>query len=155
MIKKIIAGLFFLTMAFSANAQYGTINAILDRLEERRGVNQNLEDVKLDDVRFVLVKDFPDHTERMYVAVNGNKANYMEVFDDKTNGTMTSNVFSGDAMRSKKNIISIRCDRLENEKIPVPVTKTFLLTQQKKILYLIDINTRERWIDEKSFGNKK
>lgn len=153
--RKIIAGIFLMIFAAAAHAQYGTLNEILNRLEEKRGVNQNLKNVNLDDLRFILVKDFADHTERMYVSVKGNKANYMEVFDDKTTGNMTSNVFSGDAVRSNNNIISIRCDRLENQKIPMPVTKTFLLTQQKKILYLIDVNTRERWIDENNFGKNK
>lgn len=36
----------------------------------------------------------------------------------------------------------------------MPVTKTLLLTQQDNILYLIDVNTRDRWIDEASYSKK-
>ena len=44
---------------------------------------------------------------------------------------------------------------LEVKKIIITITKTFLLTSQKKIVYLIDINNKDRWIDEKSFGKGK
>ncbi len=75
------------------------------------------------------------------------------MFDDKSTGKSTSNVFSGDIIR-KKNIVSMRADQLENKKIPIPVAKTLLLTKQKEILYLIDINSRERWIDEEAYSKK-
>lgn len=32
-------------------AQYGSINAILDKLEERRGINQNLKNADLSDAK--------------------------------------------------------------------------------------------------------
>lgn len=150
--------LFFTLLLFAfcgLKAQYGTLNSILDILEERKGINQNLKEVSIDDKKFILVKDFEDHTERNFVVIKGKNATYVEVFDDKKTGESTSNVFSGDVVRSNRNIISIRCDVLESEKIPVPITKTFLLTKQRNILYLLDANSRERWIDEKSFGKEK
>ncbi len=148
----IILSLFFIS--FSIKAQnYNTIDKILTTLEERKGINQNLQNLNIDDKKFVLVKDFEDHTERDFIIIKGQKSTYVEVFDDKVSGESTSNVFSGDAIR-KKNIISIRADMLENTKIPIPVTKTLLLTKQKDILYLIDINSRERWIDEASYYTK-
>jgi len=150
--------LFFTLLLFAfcgLKAQYGTLNSILDILEERKGINQNLKEVSIDDKKFILVKDFEDHTERNFVVIKGKNATYVEVFDDKKTGESTSNVFSGDVVRSNRNIISIRCDVLEGEKIPVPITKTFLLTKQRNILYLLDANSRERWIDEKSFGKEK
>ncbi|MDR6132910.1 hypothetical protein QE442_003796 [Chryseobacterium sp. SORGH_AS1175] len=60
----------------------------------------------------------------------------------------------GDIVR-KNNIVSLRADKLENKKIPMPVTKTLLLTKQDNILYLIDVNTRDRWIDEASYSGSK
>lgn len=146
--KKI---LFIILAAFastSLQAQFGTINAILDRLEERKGVNQNLSDVDTNDKKFVSIKDFDDHTERNFIVLKDNNATYVEMFDDKSTGKTTSNVFSGDVVRTRKNILSLRFDKLEGQKIPMPITKTLLLTKQKKILYLIDVNSRERWIDE-------
>ena len=146
----------FLLFTFCGmKAQYGTLNSILDLMEERKGINQNLKDISIDDKKFVLVKDFEDHTERNFIVIKGNNATYIEVFDDKQTGESTSNVFSGDVVRSNRNIISVRCNLLEGKKIPVPVTKTFLLTKQKNILYLLDANSKERWIDENSFGKEK
>jgi hypothetical protein len=153
--KKIIIGMLFLGTAFAAKAQYGSINSILTRLEERKGLNQNLETVNIDSKKFVFIKDEADHTERDFIVIKGNKATYVEVFDDKASGESSSNVFSGDIVRNKKNIISLRADMLENKKVPVPVAKTLLLTMQDNILYLIDINTRDRWIDEESFSKVK
>lgn len=132
---------------------YSAINDILTLLEEKRGINQNLENLSVDNKKFVLIKDFPDHTERSFIIIKGKDATYVEMFDDKSNNETTSNVFSGDILR-KKNIVSLRADKLEGKKIPIPVTKTLLLTKQKEILYLIDINSRERWIDEKAYSKK-
>lgn len=134
-------------------AQYGTLNEILNRLEQRKGINQHLENVNIDNKKFVFIKDEADHTERDFIIIKGNNATYVEVFDDKATGESSSNVFTGDIIR-KKNIISLRADMLENKKIPMPVTKTLLLTQQDNILYLIDVNTRDRWIDEASYSKK-
>lgn len=151
--KKIFAVLLLIS-ALGIKAQYGTINAILDRLEEKKGLNKNLSNVVIDDIKFVLIKDFDDHIERNFIVIKGNNATYVEVFDDKQTGETSSNVFSGDIVRSKNQIVSLRADFLEGKKIPIPVTKTFLMTQQKKIIYLIDINTKERWIEENAINKK-
>ena len=150
--KLFILTLFFFGLALKAQ-NYGAINNVLDRLEERSGVNQHLENVSIDNKKFVLLKDFADHTERSFIVIKGKDATFVEMFDDKSTGKSTSNVFSGDIIR-KNNIISLRADKLENKKIPIPVAKTLLLTKQKEILYLIDINSRERWIDEESYTKK-
>ncbi|MCT2561164.1 MULTISPECIES: hypothetical protein [Chryseobacterium] len=150
--KFFIGILFFGTLGLQA--QYGTLNEILNRLEERKGINQNLESVNIDNKKFVFIKDAEDHTERDFIIIKGNDATYVEVFDDKATGESSSNVFTGDIVR-RKNIISLRADKLENKKVPLPVTKTLLLTRQKDILYLIDVNTKDRWIDEASYSKKK
>lgn len=153
--KKFLIGMLFLGASFGLKAQYGSLNDILTRLEERKGVNQNLEAVNIDNKKFVFINDEADHTERDFIVIKGNKATYVEVFDDKATGESSSNVFSGDIVRNKKNIISLRADLLENKKVPIPFTKTLLLTRQDNILYLIDVNTKARWIDEESFSKVK
>jgi hypothetical protein len=150
--RKILIGTLFLG-TLGLKAQYGSLNEILNRLEQRKGINQHLENVNVDNKKFVFIKDEADHTERDFIIIKGNNATYVEVFDDKATGESSSNVFTGDIIR-KKNIISLRADMLENKKIPMPVTKTLLLTQQDNILYLIDVNTRDRWIDEASYSKK-
>lgn len=151
--KKIFIGMVFLGATLGIKAQYGSINTILTRLEERKGINQHLESVSIDNKKFVFIKDAEDHTERDFIIIKGKLATYVEVFDDKATGETSSNVFTGDVIR-KKNIISLRADMLENKKVPIPVTKTLLLTKQDNILYLIDVNTKDRWIDEASFLKK-
>ena len=150
--RKFLIGIFLLG-TLGLKAQYGTLNEILNRLEQRKGINQHLEHVNIDNKKFIFIKDETDHTERDFIIIKGNNATYVEVFDDKATGESSSNVFTGDVIR-KKNIISLRADMLENKKIPMPVTKTLLLTQQDNILYLIDVNTRDRWIDEASYSKK-
>lgn len=150
--RKLLIGIFLLG-TLGLKAQYGTLNEILNRLEQRKGINQHLENVNIDNKKFVFIKDEADHTERDFIIIKGNNATYVEVFDDKATGESSSNVFTGDIIR-KKNITSLRADMLENKKIPMPVTKTLLLTQQDNILYLIDVNTRDRWIDEASYSKK-
>lgn len=152
--KKISFVFILLISSLGLNAQYGSINAILDRLEAKRGVNQNLKNVSIEDSKFVLIKDFDDHVERNFIIIKGNNATYVEVFDDKKTGETNANVFKGDIVRSKNQIISLRADMLEGKKIPIAITKTFLLTEQKKILYLIDINSKERWIEESAINKK-
>lgn len=150
--------IFFLTLLMinfvAIKAQYSSINAILTLLEERKGINQNLKDINIDDTKFVLIKDFEDHTERSFIVIKGNKATYVEMFDDKKTGETSSNVFSGDIMRTRRNIISLRADQLEGKKIPIAITKTLLMTKQKKILYLVDLNSKERWIEENAINKK-
>ncbi|WP_294280137.1 hypothetical protein [uncultured Chryseobacterium sp.] len=152
--RKICIGIMFLGASLGVKAQYGTLNQILTRLEERKGINQNLEHENIDNKKFVFIKDAEDHTERDFIVIKGNQATYVEVFDDKSTGQSSSNVFTGDIVR-RKNIVSLRADQLENKKIPMPVTKTLLLTKQDNILYLIDVNTRDRWIDEASYSGSK
>lgn len=150
--RKFLIGILFLG-TLGLKAQYGTLDAILKRLEERKGINQNLEQVNIDNKKFVFIKDEADHTERDFIIIKGNNATYVEIFDDKATGESSSNVFTGDIVR-KKNIISLRADMLENKKVPLPVTKMLLLTRQDNILYLIDVNTKDRWIDEQSYSKK-
>lgn len=152
--RKLLFGMLFFGAALGLKAQYGSLNDILTRLEERKGINQHLENVNIDNKKFVFIKDFEDHTERDFIIIKGNTVTYVEVFDDKASGESSSNVFTGDIIR-KKNMVSLRANMLENKKVPIPVTKTLLLTKQDNILYLIDVNKKDRWIDEESFSKTK
>lgn len=152
--KKILIASLILMSISAMKAQYGAINAILTELEARKGMNQNLKNVSIDDTKFVLIKDFEDHTERSFIVIKGNQATYVEMFDDKKTGETSSNVFSGDILRTKHNVISLRAHLLEGKQIAIPITKTLLMTKQKKVLYLIDINSKERWIEENAVNQK-
>lgn len=152
--KKIVFATLLVAAATSANAQYAKINQIIEELEQRRGFNYDLKNVNIDDKKFVRVQDFEDHTERQFIVVKGNQATYAEVFDDKTTGQSSSNVFSGDVVRTNNNILSFRFDKLEGQKIALPIVKTTRMMKQKKVLYLVDVNTKDRWIDEVSVGEK-
>ena len=137
-----------------ASAQVNAVNYSLDQLEQNKRINSNLENESLDDKKFVLIKDFEDHTERHFIIIKGNNATFIEIFDDKTTGKSHSNVFSGDVLRTRHNMISLRFDTLEREKLTVPVVKSLLLKKQQTHMYLTDINTQERWMDENSLVMK-
>lgn len=153
--KKIIYTLVFGASVMGFKAQYGTLNAILDKLETQKGINQKVDNVNFDDKKFIQIKEFDDHTERMFIIIKGKNANFVEVFDDKSRGDSSSNVFSGDVMKTGKNVVSLRFDKLEGKKIAVPITKVMLLTKQDDILYLLDSNNKDRWIDETAVNKKK
>ena len=55
--KKTFA-LFLLVSFLGLKAQYGTINAILDRLEERKGINQNLNFPNPERLKEILIRDY-------------------------------------------------------------------------------------------------
>lgn len=149
----LIAALLF--VAFTGlKAQYAAIDARLAELEARRGSRQKLKEENFDSRKFVLIKDFDDHTERQHLIIHGDKATFVEVFDDKSTGQISSNVFTGDVVRTDSQILSFRFDMLEGQKIPLPITKTLMMNKQKKILYLQDINTKERWVDEAAINKK-
>lgn len=152
--KKLFFATFLLASFVALKAQYSSLNAILNLLEERQGVKQNLKNINIDDKKFVLIKDFADHTERNFIIIKGNSATYVEMFDDKKTGESSSNVFTGDYVRTKHNVISLRADHLEGKRIALAITKTLLLTMQKNIPYLLDVNTRERWIEEDAINKK-
>lgn len=133
--------------AVSVQAQFATMNKILDRTAERRHANKDLSRITLDGKKFVLIRDFPDHTERNFISVNGDQLTFVEVFDDKQTGQSSSNVFSGDVVRTRHNMISLRADKLEGERIGLPLTKTLQLVVRDKTLYLKDIHTGDYWTE--------
>lgn len=134
--------------AVSVQAQFATMNKILDRTAERRQANEDLSRITLDGKKFLLIRDFPDHTERNFISVNGDQLTFVEVFDDKQTGQSSSNVFSGDVVRTRHNMISLRADKLEGERIGLPLTKTLQLVVRDKTLYLKDIHTGDYWTEE-------
>lgn len=152
--KKNLLLLSFVLLFGITSAQLNVVNYSLDQLEQNKRVNSNLENESLDNKKFVLIKDFEDHTERHFIILKGNKATFIEIFDDKTTGESHSNVFSGDVLRTRHNMISLRFDTLEREKLSVPVVKSLLLKKQQTHIYLTDMNTQERWFDENSMRMK-
>lgn len=134
--------------SYILQAQYAPINAMIEQLEEIKYSTKNLKNENLEDRKFVLIKDFADHTERNVLVIKGNSANFIEIFDDKSTGKSSSNVFYGDVVKTQNNILSFRFDKLENEKIALPLTKAMMLVKKKKNLYLLDINTKEEWMAE-------
>ena len=145
--KKLIFVFIFFS-SYILQAQYAQINAMIEQLEERKYSTKNLKNENLEDRKFVLIKDFADHTERNVLVIKGNSANFIEIFDDKSTGKSSSNVFYGDVVKTQNNILSFRFDKLENEKIALPLTKAMMLVKKKKNLYLLDINTKEEWMAE-------
>ncbi|MGV4412834.1 hypothetical protein [Chryseobacterium sp. T1] len=146
-----------LTVAYSGvDAQnFGSLDAIIQKLEKRNKNNKNAVDYSIQNKKFVNLQSFDDHDERHIIEFNNdNSITLIELFDDKSTGQSSSNIFSGDFVR-KNNIISIRADKLEGQKIAIPVTHMFYLMNVKDIWYLKDMNNNLRWIENNSLGKKK
>ena len=143
-----------LLFAVSVHAQFSTMNKILDRTAERRSANKDLSRITVEGKKFVLIKDFADHTERNFISISGDQLTFVEVFDDKATGQSSSNVFSGDVVRTTHNMLSLRAYKLEGERIGLPVTKTLQLVIRDKALYLKDIHTGDYWTEDTG-SNKK
>lgn len=138
-----------------ANAQgYTELNKLLHKLEQDSQINHNTElHYDLEGKKFLLLKDFPEKTKRWILEIKEGNSMLVELEDDKKTGQTISKIYSGDIVR-KKHIVSVRADKLEGERIKIPVTYLYHLTYLRGIWYLIDANTGERWIDVESMKNK-
>lgn len=152
--KKLSVIAVLLLSYVAVNAQFAEMDLRLKILEEKKGVRQNIKSENLSGKKFVLLKTFEDHNERLFMTIDGDKATYAEVFDDLKTGQTSSNVFQGDVLKTDANVLSFRFDTLEGEKIALPLVKNLLLTKQKSTLYLLDVNTKDRWIDESALASK-
>lgn len=153
--KKLGLVVFILLGGLRVNAQIGKVYDLLERLEERIQLGrQHLDSVSLSDKKFVLIKDFEDHIERQFIIFKTKSVTYVEVFDDKQNGQSSSNIFMGDVVR-KKDAVSVRLTTLENRRLPIPMSKNLILAKQGELLYLVDANTKDRWMDQEFFEKQQ
>lgn len=150
--KGYILVLFLFLCGTMAKAQYAELSKKIKLLEEKKA--KLIENIDLNNRKFLLINDFENHTERNFLIFNEEKVTLVEIFDDKKTGESISKVYSGNMIKTQSGVISVYCDLLEGKKIALPTAKILLAYEQNKIIYLEDINTKERWIDEKSFGKK-
>lgn len=152
--KKIFSICLFFAFV-GMNAQFAQINKILDELENRYGISEELKNENIDGLKFVQIKEFETYTERIIIEVKGKTATFVEIFDEKDTGESGTNVFTGDYIRTNKNMISFRFDKLEGKKTAVPKVLNLLLTKYNDTIYLLNNQTKERWIEHKKLENKK
>lgn len=152
--KKIFSICLFFAFV-GMNAQFAQINKILDELENRYGISEELKNENIDGLKFVQIKEFETYTERIIIEVKGKTATFVEIFDEKDTGESGTNVFTGDYIRTNKNMISFRFDKLEGKKTAVPKVLNLLLTKYNDSIYLLNYQTKERWIEHKKLENKK
>lgn len=138
------------------NAQsYIQLNKLLHKLEQESKINHNTElYYDLEGKKFLYLKDFPEKTQRWILEIKEGKSILVELEDDKKANETTSKIYTGDVVR-KKHIVSVRVDKLESEKINIPITYLYHITYQRGIWYLIDANTGDRWIDVESMKKNK
>lgn len=152
--KKIFSICLFFAFV-GMNAQFAQINKILDELENRYGISEELKNENIDGLKFVQIKEFETYTERIIIEVKGKTATFVEIFDEKDTGESGTNVFTGDYIRTNKNMISFRFDKLEGKKTAVPKVLNLLLTRYNDTIYLLNYQTKERWIEHKKLETKK
>lgn len=152
--KKIFSICLFFAFV-GMNAQFAQIDKILDELENRYGISEELKNENIDGLKFVQIKEFETYTERIIIEVKGKTATFVEIFDEKDTGESGTNVFTGDYIRTNKNMISFRFDKLEGKKTAVPKVLNLLLTKYNDTIYLLNYQTKERWIEHKKLETKK
>lgn len=151
--KKIFFGMLLVAFGLGKSQSYASINTTLERLEKEEYANTNTELFEIEGKKFILMKDFADHSERHFLEIRNNQSTVVLVNDDKKSGEIASKIYSGDVLR-RKNVVSVRLDHLEKKQIGMPLTYTFVLNYKKNIWYLIDTATGERWIESVNFEKK-
>lgn len=148
----LVLGVFFGVM----NAQnYTELNKLLHRMEQENKINHDTEShYDLNGKRFIYLKEFETKTERWILEINGEESRLIELVDDKQTGKTSSQIYTGDVVR-KKHVVSLRFDKLEGNRLNLPLTYLHHITYQAGIWYLIDANTGNRWIDTNDLGKKK
>lgn len=154
--KKILFVCTLVLAMVSINAQnYEQLNDLISKIEKRNKQNRDATDYIIEDKKYVFIQKFDDHDERHIIEFSPDKSfTLIELFDDHKTGKTASNVFTGDYVR-KKNVVSVRADKLEGKKIGMPLTYTFYLMNAKKVWYLKDLNNDSRWIENTTLGKKK
>lgn len=152
--KKIFFVLIF-GLSLGAKAQYGTLLRTLERLEKRRGLVQSPIDIQWDGKKFIHIQISPKGiVEKKILSFDKDKVTLMEVYDDEKNGKITTNLFHGDFVFTRKNILNVRMTYMEKKQMNIPQSLTFLLNQQDDVYYLIESVSKQKWIDQEAITRK-
>jgi len=146
--KKTILIVVLMLLGMNIHAQNsGVFKKLANNLSTNLSETQSYDDYNLEGKMFITLRDSADHSERLIIDFQpDNQIAYAEAIIDKDSGDIFTNTFTGDVMR-RGNAISVRADRLNGERIGNPQVFNFLLSYDKNQYYLLDINTREKWID--------
>ena len=153
--KKIFILTGLVSAPFLFSQGYSAINDLLEQIEAKHKRMVDASSYTINNKKFVLIEDFHDHSERHILEFNAdNTLTMIELIDDKETGKSYSNIFTGDFVR-KKNAVSIRADLLEGKKIVRPIVYNLYIMKAKDIWYLIDINSKKRWIENNNIIKRK
>jgi len=109
---------------------------------KKRVLNVNLEGKT-----FVLIQNKGTLVYKYVVSfLADNHANIVALNNDTSAPSTTTKPYSGDFDRTN-NYISVRADVLEGQKIGIPLTYNFMIQERDGILFLINMNNNEKWID--------
>lgn len=150
--KKLIILFAILSFCFSLAQKniyrnYNDINARLDELLIKREIDKRLLNINLEGKTFVLIQNKGTVVHKDIINfIKEKKINIIEYINDTSTEKKTTKLYSGDYIK-KNNYISIRADVYENQKIGIPLTYNFLIQEREGILFLININNNEKWID--------
>lgn len=147
--RKLLALIMLGALNFVDAQGYLELNKILHRLEQENKINHDTEAYyDLAGKKFIFQKEEGNKSERrvLEIANEGNEARIIVLEKDKNTQQLDSKIYTGDFVRTK-HIVSVRADKLEKQRIGVPLTHLFHITIAGGVWYLIDANTNERWID--------
>lgn len=86
--------------------------------------------------------------------LSGETATLAQVTETKGSAELVSQVYQGDFIKTRKNVLSLRFSVLDGKTMPLPLTKTLMVSQQDDMLYLFDPISKERWLDAEALKNK-
>lgn len=152
--RKLLALMMFGALNLVDAQGYLELNKLLHRMEQENKMNHDTEAYyDLAGKKFILQKDNDETSERkiLEIANEGNEVKIIIMEEDKKTQQKTSKIYTGDFIR-RKHIVSVRADKLEGQKIAMPLTYLYHITVAGGVWYLIDGNNNDRWIDTNDLG---
>lgn len=150
--KKYIVLLLMLPLG--ARAQFSSLVGAIERLEQRHGILEAPITADLSQRKFILIKENGEKIDRQTLVLSGETATLAQVTETKGSAELVSQVYQGDFIKTRKNVLSLRFSVLDGKTMPLPLTKTLMVSQQDDMLYLFDPISKERWLDAEALKNK-
>ena len=126
---------------------YNDINNRIQELLEKRELDRKVINVNIEGKTFALVQNTENSVHKTIIHfLPENKLDIIDFIDNNANKSNPSQFYNGDFIKSD-NFISVRADILEGKKIGLPLTYNFVLQERDGVLYILNLNTNEKWME--------
>lgn len=126
---------------------YNDINNRIEELLEKRELDRKVINVNIEGKTFALLQNSETSVHKTIIHfLPQNKIDIIDFLDNSANKSNPSQYYNGDFIKND-NFISVRADILEGKKIGLPLTYNFVLQERDGVLYLLNLNTNEKWME--------